>query len=269
VQNALNLAALAGHPDIPVACGRDTPLEGSRVFPQDWRDWSDSLAGVSIPANPNPPSNMGAVELLRDAIEAAPQDVEIITLGPLTNIAEAVQAGALPVDRVAGLYIMGGAFDVPGNLSDAADTGGENTAAEWNIYIDPHAAAIVVESGLQITFVPLDACNDVPLDEAFYNRLAADHGTPEAGFVYQVLTRNIGFVRSGSYYFWDPLTAALAVEESLGTFVTRPVIVVEDEGAEGGATRVAEGGMMVKIATGANAAQFEERFLDALNARLP
>jgi len=80
--------------------------------------------------------------------------------------------------------------------------------------VDPHAAALVVETSAAVTFVPLDASNHVLLDEAFYNRLAEDRFTPDAELVYMVLTQNIGFVRSGGYYFWDPLTAAIAVLEN-------------------------------------------------------
>ncbi len=160
---------------------------------------------------------------------------------------------------------MGGAFAVPGNLTDAPEMGIDNVAAEWNIYVDPHAAAVVVASGAPVTFVPLDASNHVPLDETFYHRLGEERTTPEAEFVYQVLTRNIGFVRSGEYYFWDPLTAAIAVDESLGTFETQPVSVIEGGGPESGATRVDERGDLVRIATAADGDGFRQVFLDVLN----
>jgi pyrimidine-specific ribonucleoside hydrolase len=80
---------------------------------------------------------------------------------------------------------MGGAVKVPGNLQ-VPGVQIDNRVAEWNIYVDPHAAAVVFESGAPITLVPLDATNDAPLTMAFYKRLEADHTTPEADFVYQV-----------------------------------------------------------------------------------
>ncbi len=268
VQNALNLAALAGQPDIPVACGRETPLEGDHVFPRGWRDWVDSLAGVTIPASTAPPSDLDAVELIAETVRGAGGDLEIITLGPLTNLAEALLADPALSGSIEQVFIMGGAFDVPGNLADAPEVAIENTAAEWNIYVDPHAAAVVLESGVPVTFVPLDACNNVLLDETFYNRLRGDRTSPEAEFVYRVLTANFGFIQSGTYYFWDPLTAALAVDGSLGMFETQPVVIIEGDGPESGATRVDEAGSPAQIAVRANRERFIREFLDTLNGRV-
>jgi pyrimidine-specific ribonucleoside hydrolase len=268
VQNALDLVGLAGRPEIPVACGREMPLAGERVFPQGWRDNVDALAGIEIPANPGRPGNQDAVALISEAIREAAGELEIIALGPLTNLAEAFLADPLLADRIAAIYIMGGAFAVPGNVSDAPEMGIDNEAAEWNIYVDPRAAGQVTASGAPVTFVPLDASNFVPLDRAFYEQLKAHRSTPEAEFVYQVLTRNISFVDSGDYYFWDPLTAAVAVDESLATFETGPVVVVEEEGPESGATRLDESGSPVRWATMADSRRFKEHFLAVLNGQV-
>ncbi|GAB4478810.1 MAG: nucleoside hydrolase [Anaerolineae bacterium] len=267
VQNALNLAALAGRPDIPVSCGRETPLAGDHVFPPSWRERVDALAGVTIPASTTPPSDLSAAELIAETARGAGGDLEIITLGPLTNLAEALLADPALADSIEQVFIMGGAFDVPGNLASTPDMGIENSAAEWNIYVDPRAAAVVLESGVPVTFVPLDACSNVLLDEAFYNRLGGDRASPEAEFVYRVLTANFGFVQSGTYYFWDPLTAVLAVDSSLGTFETQPVVVIQGEGPESGATRVDEAGRPAQIAVWADGERFTREFLDTLNGR--
>jgi len=268
VQNALDLAALAGRPEIPVTCGRETPLKGDHVFPPSWRENVDALAGVVIPANPTRPDARVAAGLIAKVIADAGGELEIIALGPLTNLADAFLTDPTLAEEIEQLYIMGGAFSVPGNVSDAPEMAIDNVAAEWNIYVDPHAAGLVVDSGAPIIFVPLDASNYVPLDEAFYEQLEADRVTPEAEFVYRVLTANIGFVRSGDYYFWDPLTAAIAVDESLGSFETRSVTVVEEEGPQSGATQLDEGGNQVRIASAADGEHFKQQFLDGLNGRL-
>jgi pyrimidine-specific ribonucleoside hydrolase len=267
VQNALDLAALAGRPAIPVTCGRETPLVGDHVFPPSWRDNVDALAEIEIPTNPNRPHSQDAVELIGDTIRETAGELQIIALGPLTNLAELFLAEPALAGEIAHLYIMGGAFSVPGNVSDAPEMGIENDVAEWNIYVDPHAAGLVIGSGAPVTFVPLDASNHVLLDEAFYDRLAADRSTPEAEFVYRVLTENIGFVSSGAYYFWDPLTAAVAVDESLAVFETGPVIVVEEEGPQSGATRLDESGNLARVVTTADGERFKQHFLDGLNGR--
>jgi pyrimidine-specific ribonucleoside hydrolase len=268
VRHALDLVALAGRPDIPVTCGRETPLEGDRVFPQSWRDNVDALAGLSIPANPNQPHDQDAVALIGDTIREADGELEIITLGPLTNLAEVFMAEPSLAEQIEQLYIMGGAFSVPGNVSDSSELRTNNFTAEWNIYVDPHAAALVTASGAPITFVPLDASNHVRLNKEFYDQLAEDRTTPEAEFVYQMLTKNIGFVTSGGYYFWDPLTAAIAMDESLGVIETGPVSVIEEEGALSGATRLDEDGSPARYATAADKDRFRQLFLDVLNGRV-
>jgi inosine-uridine nucleoside N-ribohydrolase len=268
VQNALDLVALAGRPEIPVTCGRETPLEGDHVFPPSWRDNVDAMAGIAIPANPNRPQNLDAASFIGGTIRESTGELEIIALGPLTNLAEAFLADPSLAKEIKQLTIMGGAFSVPGNVSDAPEMGIDNEAAEWNIYVDPYAAGLVVASGAPVTFVPLDASNHVRLDEAFYNQLEGDRTTPEAEFVYQVLTENIGFVRSGDYYFWDPLTAAMAADESLGVYETGPVLVIEEEGPERGATRLDEAGSPARIATATDGERFKRHFLDVLNGRV-
>lgn len=267
-RNALDLAAPAGNADIPVSCGRETPLQGDHTFPASWRERVDTLAGLSLPSSPDPPSTQSAVELLTSTIQSAPQKVVLVTLGPLTNVAEALQCEPSLVANIEMIYIMGGAVNVPGNLQvPGADI--DNSVAEWNIYVDPHAAAVVFESGAPITLVPLDATQHAPVTMAFYRRLGADHTTPEADFVYRVLTGMEDFINSGDYFFWDPLAAAVATDEGLVTIQPATLKVVEEEGPESGQTLVAEGGSSIRLCTAADGARFEEVFLNTLNGRGP
>ncbi len=267
-QNALDLVALAGNAEIPVSCGREDPLQGNHTFPPSWRTHVDGLAGLSLPPNPNPPSSQTAVELLTSAIQSAPGKLVLVALGPLTNLAEALQSEPALVDNIEMIYIMGGAVNVPGNLQ-VPGVEIDNSVAEWNIYVDPHAAAVVFQSGAPITLVPLDATRHAPLTMAFYRRLGADHTTPEADFVYQVLTGMQDFINSGGYFFWDPLAAAVAVDESLATIQPETLMVIEEEGPESGRTLAAEGGSSTRVCTAADGARFEEVFLDTLNGRGP
>jgi inosine-uridine nucleoside N-ribohydrolase len=267
VQNALKLAALAGKPTIPVACGRESPLQGERAFPQAWRDWADGLAGLSLPAGQQAPS-ANAVQLLRATIGDSSAKVTIVTLGPLTNLAEALQAEPALAGRVEMVYIMGGAFRVAGNVG-VSGFGIQNESAEWNIYVDPHAAAVTLRSGAPITFVPLDATNQVPVTKAFYERLAQDHVTPAASFVLQVLGTVHDRIQSDRYWFWDPLAAAICADETLATYSEQRVVVVEEDGPSAGATRSADSGVPVRLAVNASRAGFESQFLAVLNGRSP
>jgi pyrimidine-specific ribonucleoside hydrolase len=266
-RNARNLVALAGRPEIPVACGRETPLEGDHAFPTAWRERVDDLLGLTLPENRTEPSGESAVELLTRIIQGSPQKVHLITLGPLTNVAEALEAEPGLVMNLEMITVMGGAVGVSGNIGSSSDI--ENEVAGWNFYVDPRAAAEVFSSGAPITLVPLDATNTVPVTEAFITRLENDRSTSVAEFVYRVLNAQEEFIRTGSYYFWDPLAAGIATDQGLGSFQELSLIVVEEEGAESGRTLESENGVVVLVALNAYQERFEVLFLDAVNGRLP
>ncbi len=267
IKNAMNLAALAGQPAIPVSCGRTTPLQGDHAFPQEWRTMVDTLAGLTLPANPASGSPQTAVELLTAKINSMPGKVTILALGPLTNLAEALQSAPEIKENIEMLYIMGGAVDVPGNVG-FSNAGIDNMVADWNIYVDPRAAAIVLQSGVPVTLVPLDATNQVPVTLKFINRLKNARKTPEARFVFDVLskTQYSDFVRFGRYYFWDTLAAAILTDPSLANFETRNLIVIEEEGNQSGRTQSSEIGAPVRMAVEVEAERFEQMFLDTLNS---
>lgn len=266
-RNALNLLALAGRPEIPVARGRETPLAGNHAFPTAWRDRSDGLLGLALPENPATASDLTAVELINQVIAASPEPVHLLALGPLTNVAEALEQNPALVRQLAMITVMGGAVRVPGNVGPSSDIA--NDVAEWNIYADPRAAALALASGAPLTLVPLDATNHVPVTWDFYRRLEQERTTAAADFVYQTLGRRAAAIDAGSYYFWDPLTAAVVVDESLATFEKLGLTVVEEEGPLSGQTVEDPAGRPIRVALWADAPRFEETFLQALNGRLP
>jgi inosine-uridine nucleoside N-ribohydrolase len=268
VRHALDLVAFANRAMIPAACGRDTPLQGQHAFPTSWREGVDNLLGLTLPKATTTAARQSAVELLTSAIQSSAQKVTVVTLGPLTNLAEALQRTPSLAQNVEMVYVMGGAVNVPGNIA-AAGAGINNRAAEWNIYIDPHAAQVVFASGVPITLVPLDATNHAPLSASFYQRLQQDRTTPVASFVFDVLTTRRDFIQSGGYYFWDPLAAALATDERLATIQAQTLNVVEAEGPESGRTAPTVGGASMRVAVSAEGARFEQLFLDILNDRVP
>jgi pyrimidine-specific ribonucleoside hydrolase len=227
----------------------------------------DALAGLTLQSNPASPVPQSAVDLLTAKISSMPEKVTIITLGPLTNLAEALQTAPEIKKNIEMVYIMGGAVDVPGSVG-FSNAGIDNMVADWNFYVDPHAAAIVLQSSVPVTLVPLDATNHVPVTTNFVERLKDDRETPEAMFVFEVLTQTqySDFVQSGGYYFWDPLAAAILTDNSLATFETRTVTVIEEEGNQSGQTLASESGAPVRLAVDVEAERFEQLFLDTLNA---
>ena len=99
VQNAQHLLALGGHPAIPVACGRETPLVGDHVFPADWRSAMDMMMGLPLPANPTPLLDITAVDLIASVLRETSDPVTLVTLGPLTNIGDLVLAQPDVLDK--------------------------------------------------------------------------------------------------------------------------------------------------------------------------
>jgi inosine-uridine nucleoside N-ribohydrolase len=165
------------------------------------------------------------------------------------------------------ITIMGGAVHVPGNVGPSSQI--ENDVAEWNIFIDPQAAALVFKSGAPLTLIPLDATNHVPLSIEFYNRLEDDRTNSVAEFVFQVLAAQKENVRSGWYYFWDPLAAAVVRDEDLVSFQNLSLEVIEAKGPESGWTQKSAAGSSLRVALTADRERFESLFLDVINGRLP
>lgn len=267
IRNALDLVMLAGRPNIPVTCGHELPLKGEHAFPMEWRDAVDNLFNLSLPRNLKSPSDESSSELISRLLRESGQKINIVALGPLTNIAEAFEADPSLNDNLKILTIMGGSVNVPGNVGPTLNI--ENQYAEWNIYADPHAAKVVFEVVAPITLVPLDATQYAPATMDFYKRMEDDRDTPAAEFVYSILTQIENNIRQGWYYFWDPLAAAIATDESLAKFETIQLIVIEEEGPDSGRTIASKDGHMIRVATWADASRFEKLFLDTLNGRLP
>ena len=115
-------------------------------------------APPSTAAQPQPISHNGS--------RSEGPKVHLVALGPLTNIGEAIQMVPGSFRSVEEIVISGGAVAVPGNLGDGGYYQTDNTAAEWNIYLDAFAAKLVFESGMKITLVPLDVTNRVRIDHS-------------------------------------------------------------------------------------------------------
>lgn len=151
----LRLLQLTGHPEIPVACGADVPMEGSNAFPDKWQPPVDKPYGLELPPHRMKPSPLTAKELLRNLIEAHPGRITIMALGPMTNIAHMFLDHPELKAAVPEIYVSDGAVHMKGaiNLEYPAI---QNSVSGWNQWVDPKAAALVFSSGVKITLVPLD-----------------------------------------------------------------------------------------------------------------
>lgn len=254
---AENISAMLeriGAPDIPVACGRSTPLAGDHAAPQVWRDAADTLGGVTLPDS-RPVSELTAPELLTEAIEQSGDQVVLVGLGPLTNVAEALEADPEILDRVHGMYLMGGAVDVGGNVFWAG------ADAEFNIWADPTAARMVFDTEMPITLVPLDATNDLPVTPYLYDAVATHRETSVVSrFLAEYLDASPLY---GGAYHWDELAAVAFVDESVVTIEDRMLGVVPD-GADAGAIVESATGRPVRVAVATDRAAFERDFYQAM-----
>ena len=245
---------------IPVACGRGAAIGPAQEFPAEWRVTADAGYGLELPAPAAPPDPRPAEELILDLAAEGP--LTLLTLGPLTNVAAAIRSDPSLPDRVTRLVAMAGAVDVPGNVEPFDGREGEPTA-EWNLHADPTAAAIVFEAGFEITLVPLDATNDVPLDQAFVDALAADHSAAPADVIFELYARN-GYLVTGEPMLWDSLTAIVMLHPEVATFEERTVMVIEGDDLDGGRTLPDPEGVPVLAAVSADREAFRGLLFAAL-----
>jgi inosine-uridine nucleoside N-ribohydrolase len=250
---ASSLLSALGERDVPVACGRTLPLSLLHVLPADWRTAADHMFGVDLPPGATP--TRSAVSLLQRTIEKANRPPTVLELAPMTNLAELLRRRPGLADEIREIVAMGGTIAVPGNAP-------EDKAAETNIWLDPAAAKIVLESGVRLTLVPLDATNDVPVTASVAQTLERYHfEAPAATIVWDLISGTA--MDRGGQYFWDPL-AALAVTHRELVRTSPMRLAVSTRGIASGRTVRAVEGTSVRVATHADRAAFERVLLDTL-----
>lgn len=147
VLNALKIVELAGRPDVPVFAGCDAPLRRALIT----AEYVHGKTGLDGPTLPDPRIDVQpqhGVDFIIEALRTSEKhSITLCPLGPLTNIATAFTRAPDIVPRVGEIVLMGGGFFEGGNTTPAA---------EFNIFVDPEAADIVLRSGVPITMVPLD-----------------------------------------------------------------------------------------------------------------
>jgi pyrimidine-specific ribonucleoside hydrolase len=160
--NALRLVEIAGRTDIPVAAGARAPLV-RRLVTATYAHGENGLGGAVFPEPTTKPVPTPASELIRQIVRRYPGEVTLIPIGPLTNIATALNSDPELAGMVRGLVMMGGSLS-GGNITPAA---------EFNVYVDPEAARIVFQSGIPITMVGLDVTRKTSLTDEHVRRLEA------------------------------------------------------------------------------------------------
>ncbi len=213
------LLALRGVPDIPIHEGIGDPLLG--LDPVYWpgHEGVGLLDADDSPADDAAHDSARAVDVLIERVLAAPGRIDVLAVGPLTNIAAAILREPAFASSIGKLTIMGGLI--------ATHTTG--TLAEHNIRCDPEAAHIVFSSGAAIDLIPLDVTLRAVIDAAGVGRIRAA-GTPFHDSVADQVTLYPPFAERGNRTFLhDPLAAAALLKPDLLTW-TELAIGVELSG---------------------------------------
>jgi len=162
--NALRLLEIAGRTDIPVAKGADDPLAGPFKGPVPFVHGDDGQGNANLPAPRSRPIDQPAAAFIVEQIMAAPGEITLVPIGPLTNIALALRLEPRIAQNVKQVVLMGGNALCPGNATPAA---------EANIHNDPEAADIVFGAGWPVTMVGLDVTHQVNMTPEHFERYAA------------------------------------------------------------------------------------------------
>src|SRR5713226_8649999 len=262
--NVLRLLELAGRRDIPVYVGREKPLKPTAEFPAEWRKLSDTLPGVELPQASRQPERETAAEYLAKRLADPRHRSRILALGPLTNLAEALERAQRSARGIQEIIIMGGALRVPGNLGDGGYFKTDNTTAEWNMFVDPLAAQKIFAAGAPIRLVPLDATNKVRIDPAFLREFEARARTPLGKFAVQVLESDREYIEMNIFFAWDPLAAVALVEPAVLETRAAAIEIRQKPPEEGRTAQVAGRRPNAQVAWNADAAAFKRIFLAAL-----
>ncbi len=161
-RNAGRILALARRGDVPVIAGAVGPLSRKGFDVADIHG-SDGLGGVAFPEPPTPPRPEHATFWLAETLMTHPAGaIDILALGPLTNLARLFADNPDAARRIGRIVAMGGAIREPGNIGPRS---------EFNLAADPEAAEAVLAAGLPLTLIPLDVTRKVRADRAYVEAL--------------------------------------------------------------------------------------------------
>jgi purine nucleosidase len=208
-RNALSVLELCHASHIPVASGSVLPLVQPLRASADVHGES-GIGNSRLPEPQTRPVSQHAVDYLIERVLAEPNEMSIFPIGPLTNIAMAIRKEPRFASAVKELVIMGGAILEHGNMTPLA---------EFNIYVDPHAAHIVFHSGIPITLIPLDVTHKCLLKQEHVDRLMKvdspiSRFIRDAMEVYLEASFALGYKGSSLH---DPLTLATVIAPELLT----------------------------------------------------
>ncbi|HJE59027.1 MAG TPA: nucleoside hydrolase [Nocardiopsis listeri] len=264
-RNALRLLALYGRPDVPVAVGAGRPLvQEPRLAEHVHGD--NGLGDVELPEPEREPVAESAAELLVRLARENPGELDVLAVGPLTNLAIAIGLEPRLPELVRRLVVMGGAVEVPGNVG---------SHAEANIVNDPEAAEVVFAAGFDLDLVALDITMKTVATSDWLDRLKevpGERAERTSAFLdfYADFYKGIFGVRQCAMH--DPLAAAVLADPHLVTEAFEAPIRVELTGSLTRGMTVADRRprpgrderRVTRVITSVSGDEFLDRMLDSL-----
>lgn len=195
--NALRLLAALGVDSLPVAIGSEQTFDGQAIPAPGWRAMAESLGGLELPPSDRMPEAATGSELIASILRDSPEPVYVLAIGPLTNLALALEVDPSLVEKIHSVSVLGDFV----------------ACEDYNCETDPAAAA-----ALRATTVPLDmlvaaATDKVPFDAAFLERVAELTG-PAGQLVAPMMAQH----SNGYMKLWDDSVLEAMLEPSLFTF---------------------------------------------------
>jgi inosine-uridine nucleoside N-ribohydrolase len=219
--NAQRVAALAGLHDVPLAAGADGPKVGDLLTAPSVHGES-GLDGYDLTTGEVPLDPRGGVQLLADTLSAASEPLTVVATGPLTNVAALLEEHPDVREAIKEIVVMGG----------STDRGNTTPAAEFNILVDPEAAAAVFGCGLPLTMIGLNLTHQALATPDILHRIEALPGEPARAVA--AWMRFFGGRYEAVYGAFappvhDPCTIALLIDPEVMTCVDA-FVAVETEG---------------------------------------
>jgi purine nucleosidase len=223
VQNALYTRELCGRDDVPVHAGEAAPLSIPLETAQNVHG-GDGMGDIGLPLHGRTPDHGDAVDALLRASHTHAGSLTLVTLGPLTNIARAIERDPTLPTRIARTVTMGAVADHIGNVTPVA---------EFNMWADPHAVDAVLRSGLDVEFVGWDISRSHAVVEPHVATELRAIGTALAEFSIDIQCVVAEFCESetklAGFDLPDPIAMAYAIDPSIATETRRLHVAVETE----------------------------------------
>jgi len=272
--DVLRMLEIANQPGIPVYGGADMPLvhEKSDYAVRKYGKWYSN-------ETPEPPPGGYATKevedesavsfIVRTAMER-PNEVTLVAIGPLTNIAQAIRAEPAFASNVKRIVIMGGAIAL---LPDGA--GNITPNAEFNFWVDPEAAYVTLRSGIPIELSPLNVSRKSALDRDWYEKMVAVEN-PLTELLKETLGRRFETAPDRSWFMYDQIAVASIIDPSLVTSEKLYVDVNIDHGISYGASvggreiwPGAEGAALMNVQHDLDWPRFIEMFIERVQRPIP